>query len=58
MFERELKERNSEKKELSYDIKELHTFIDRLVRLSRRHISMFRYVMQTLTDFQPVCCAG
>lgn len=32
MFERELKERNSEKRELSYDIKELHTFIDRLVR--------------------------
>lgn len=32
MFERELKERNSEKRELAYDIKELHTFIDQLVR--------------------------
>eukprot|EP00892_Ulva_mutabilis_P007835 jgi/Ulvmu1/5423/UM022_0218.1 len=34
VFERDLKERHSEKKELSYDIKELHTFIDRLADIS------------------------
>ena len=32
MFEREMKERFPDKRELSYDIKELHLFIDRLVR--------------------------
>lgn len=44
MFERELKERNHEKRELSYDIKELHTFIDRLVRYASRHSYLCRGV--------------
>jgi hypothetical protein len=47
MFERELKERNPDKRELSYDIKELHAFIDRLVCLL---LLKFHRVMLALTS--------